>query len=225
MCDVDKLSTKKIKQTEGSFLWRAPLNWLHCLMLLSLLSCSKGASGLVKAFAGLGVEVRFSPRCGTVKHVWGQQSRCWRMGQMENIWRWLSLEGYVHSLSRNHRAYLLRDRESILAEWFHPILAFLCLELGAQKTRRDVVVFLRGNFVKQCYFCWQNCRCSLGFVLVHLLQFLIYLTEMPGINKEKKITHFSEMSCLLEESSVCWQIHCRIAWREQKEEQWRKTGL
>lgn len=109
----------------------------------------------------------------------------------------------MHSLNRNHRAYLLRDRESILAEWFHPILAFLCLELGAHNNHSDMVMFLRGNFVKQCYFCCQNSRCSLGFVLVHLLQFLIYLTQMPGINEEKKIILFAEMSCLLEESSSC----------------------
>lgn len=88
------------------------------------------------------------------------------------------LEGYVHSLSRNHRAYLLRARESVLAEWFCPILAFLRLELGAHKNHSDMEMFLRGNFVKQCYFYWQNSRC---FVLVHLLQFLIYLTQMPGI--------------------------------------------
>lgn len=211
MHDVDKLSKKRIRQTEGSFLWRASLSWPHCLTLLSLPSCSKGASGLLKALAGLGVGVSFSPRCGTVKRVWGWQSTCWRRGQMENIWRWLSLEGYVHSLSRNHRAYLLRARESILAEWFHPILAFLCLELGAHKNHCDMEMFLRGNFAKQCYFCWQNSR---RFVLVHLLQFLIYLTQMPGINKGRKIILFSEMSCLLEESWSCWQIHHRIAWRE-----------
>lgn len=212
MCDVDKLSKKRIRQTEGSFLAGAPLNWPHFLMLLSLPSCIKGASGLVKALAGLGMGVSFSPRCETVKCVWGQQSTCWRRGQMENIWRWLSLEGYVHSLSRNHRAYLLRARESVLAEWFRPILAFLCLELGAHKNHSDMEMFLRGNFVKQCYFYWQNSRC---FVLVHLLQFLIYLTQMPGIiNKEKKIILFAEMSFLLEESWSCWQKHHRIAWRE-----------
>lgn len=106
----------------------------------------------------------------------------------------------MHSLNRNHRDYLLRATESMLAAWLHPILAFLCLELGSHKNHSDMETFPRGHFVKQCYFCWQNSRC---FVLVNLLQFVIYLTQMPGINKEKKIIIFAEMSCLLEESWSC----------------------
>lgn len=63
-----------------------------------------------------------------------------------------------------------------------------------------MVTFLRDNFVKQYYFCWQNSRHSHSFVLVHLLQFMLYLIQMPGINEEKKILIiiFAKMSCLLE---------------------------
>lgn len=61
-----------------------------------------------------------------------------------------------------------------------------------------MVMFLRDKFVKQYYFCWQNSRHSRNFVLVHLLQFMIYLTQMPGINVEDKIIPFAEMNCLLE---------------------------
>ena len=60
-----------------------------------------------------------------------------------------------------------------------------------------MVMFLRHNFVKQ-YYCWRNSRHSHSFVLVHLLQFMICLTQMPGVNEEKKIILFAEMSCPLE---------------------------
>lgn len=47
----------------------------------------------------------------------------------------------MHSLNRNHRDYLLRATESMLAAWLHPILAFLCLELGSHKNHSDMETF------------------------------------------------------------------------------------
>lgn len=95
----------------------------------------------------------------------------------------VTLTGRVCALPQQKPQSLSIERQRKLAGWFHPILAFLCLELRAHKSHSDM--FLRGNFVKQSYFCWQNSRCSLGFVLFHLLQFLIYFTQMLGIKRRK----------------------------------------
>lgn len=128
---------------------------------------------------------------GTTEHMLGEGTN----GKHLEV----TLTGRVCALPQQKPQSLSIERQRKLAERFHPILAFLCLELRAHKSHSDMAMFLRSNFVKQCYFCWQNSRCSLGFVLFHLLQFLIYFTQMLGINKEKKIVSFAEMSCLSEE--------------------------
>lgn len=124
--------------------------------------------------------------------------------------KWKTSGGGSHwkgmcTLNRNHRVYLLSVRESAPGWVVSSNIGILmfrvyCSELGTHKNRNSMVIFLRDNFVKQYYFCWQNSRHSRSFVLVHLLQFMIYLIQMPGINEEKKILIFifARMSCLIE---------------------------
>lgn len=196
--DVDEVI--KNKSERFYFFSVERINWINWIDLITpcccLASCSKGAPGLVleaKAFTGFGM-------CGIFPKMW-ENKAClsskadvgggdkWKPSGSDSHWR-------ACAPNTNQRAYLLSVGESKLGcvvqsnIGFH-MFGFYCSEIGTSKNCNDLVTFSRDNTVKQYYF-WQNSMLSHSYVLVNLLQFLTYLSQMPEISEQNKIIFLLE---------------------------------
>lgn len=221
--DVDEVI--KNKSERFYFFSVERINWINWIDLITpcccLASCSKGAPGLVleaKAFTGFGM-------CGIFPKMW-ENKAClsskadvgggdkWKPSGSDSHWR-------ACAPNTNQRAYLLSVGESKLGcvvqsnIGFH-MFGFYCSEIGTSKNCNDLVTFSRDNTVKQYYF-WQNSMLSHSYVLVNLLQFLTYLSQMPEISEQNKIIFcWKELSPGSPPNLLsCWQTQCCTTWSQE----------
>lgn len=113
---------------------------------------------------------------------------------MKTIWRCLSLGGICSQHKPESLSIECWRKQTGLSgsiQYWLSCVGFYCSELGTSKYCNYLVASSRDNIVKQYYF-WQNSRLSHSYALVNLLQFLTYLSQMPGISEENKINFLLE---------------------------------